>query len=329
MAGLFGGGDAGASEMRKATKLMEQNIARLEAIGIPSIEAQRIALESPELVGLLEAEQLGPSAIQGIQEDPRLKAAQMSALEEVSGLAQTGLGAEDRAALNEIRRQAAGMAQAQKATTLQQMQERGMGDSGANLIAQLQSGQAAADMASQQGDRLAAEAAAARRQALGQQASMASQMSQQQLSLAGQKASAADAIAQFNAQNRQNVGSQNLSARQNIANQQAANRNQQELYNKGLIQQRFQNEMAKASGVVGQQTNLANQFTQQATSAQQAQQAQTGALLNLAGTVGGAMVGGPAGAAIGGQVAGAVAPKQNTNYAVNWQPGKDPYGNIG
>jgi hypothetical protein len=280
--------NAGKSEMSDATALMRDNIARLEAIGIPTIEAQKIALQSPELVGLLEAEQLGPSAMQGVQEDPRLKAAQLSALDEISGLAQTGLGAEDRAALNEVRRQAAGMAQAQKATTLQQMQERGMGDSGANLIAQLQSGQAAADMAAQQGDRLAAQAASARRQALGQQGSMASQMSQQQLALAGQKASAADTIAQFNAQNRQGVAAQNLTSRQNIANQQAANKNQQELYNKGLIQQQFQNEMARATGVTGQQSNLANLYGQQAASAQQAQQAQTGALLNLGGTLGAA-----------------------------------------
>jgi hypothetical protein len=282
--------NAGKSEMSDATALMRDNIARLEAIGIPTIEAQKIALQSPELVGLLEAEQLGPSAMQGVQEDPRLKAAQLSALDEISGLAQTGLGAEDRAALNEVRRQAAGMAQAQKATTLQQMQERGMGDSGANLIAQLQSGQAAADMAAQQGDRLAAQAASARRQALGQQGSMASQMSQQQLALAGQKASAADTIAQFNAQNRQGVAAQNLTSRQNIANQQAANKNQQELYNKGLIQQQFQNEMARATGVTGQQSNLANLYGQQAASAQQAQQAQTGALLNLGGTLGAAAI---------------------------------------
>jgi hypothetical protein len=297
LSGLFGGGNAGKSEMEKANKLMQDNIARLEAIGIPTIEAQRIALQTPELVGQLEAEVMGPSRFEEIQADPRLQAAQMAALEEVSGLAKTGLGAEDRAALNEIRRQAAGMAQAQKATTLQQMQERGLGDSGASLIAQLQSGQAASDMAAQQGDRLAAEAAAARRQALGQQASMASQMSQQQLALAGQKASAADVINQFNTQNRQGVSAQNLAARQNIANQQAANRNQQEMYNKGLIQQEFQNRMAKATGVTGQQTNLASAYAQQGAAAQQAQQAGTGALLNVAGTLGAAYLVGPAAAA--------------------------------
>jgi hypothetical protein len=289
--------NAGKSEMKEANKLMRDNVARLEAIGIPTIEAQQIALSSPELVGVLEAEALGPSRFEQVTMDPRLQAAQMAALEDVSGLAKTGLGAEDIAALNQIRRQAAGMAQAQKATTLQQMQERGLGDSGASLVAQLQAGQAASDMAAQQGDRLAAEAAAARRQALGQQASMASQMSQQQLALAGQKASAADVINQFNTQNRQNVAAQNLAARQNIANQQAATKNQQELYNKGLIQQQFQNQMAKATGVTGQQANLAQQYAGQAGAAQQAQQAQTGALLNLGGTLGAAYLGGPAAAA--------------------------------
>ena len=273
MAALFGGGDAGKSEMEKANKLMQDNIARLEAIGIPTIEAQKIALQAPELVGELQAEFLGPSAFQGVQEDPRLKSAQLSALEEMTQIAKTGLGAEDRAALNEIRRQASGMAQAQKATTLQQMQERGLGDSGANLVSQLLSGQLAADMASQQGDRLASQAASARRQALGQQASMASQMSQQQLALAGQKASAADVINQFNTQNKQNVNAQD------IAKQTAATRNQQEMYNKGLIQQEFQNRMAKATGVTGAQSNLAGMYGQQGAATAQGQATQNAAIL--------------------------------------------------
>lgn len=280
--------NAGKSEMEESARLMQDNVARLQAIGIPTVEAQKIALKSPELVGLLQAEFLGPSAFQDVQEDPRLKSAQLSALEEMTQIAKTGLGAEDRAAFNEVRRQAAGMAQAQKATTLQQMQERGMGDSGANLVAQLLSGQSAADMASQQGDRLASQASSARRQALGQQSSMASQMSQQQIALAGQKASAADVINQFNTQNRQGVNARNLDTQQRISEVGDATRNQQEMYNRGLIQQQFQNQMARATGVTGAQTNLANTYAQQGAAAQQAQQAQTGAVLNLAGTLGAA-----------------------------------------
>lgn len=294
---IFGGGNAGQDEMRKANRLMQDNIARLEAIGIPTIEAQRIALEAPELVGVLEAEQLGPSRFEEIQMDPRLQAAQMAALEDVSGIAKTGLGAEDRLALEEIRRQAAGQAQAQRATALQQMQERGLGDSGASLVAQLGAGQQAADTAAMQGMRQAAQAQQARMAALGQQGSMAAQMQGQQLQLAGQKASAADAIAQFNAQQRMGVQSQNLAARQAIANQAAATRNQQEMYNKGLIQQQFQNQMAKATGVTGAQSSLAQQMQQQAAAAQGAQQAMTSGLINAGATVAGAYLGGPMGAA--------------------------------
>ena len=284
---IFGGSD-GSEEMKQANRLTKDQIARLEAIGIPTVEAQKIALESPELVGLLEAEVLGPSAFEDVRMDPRLQAAQLAALEDVSGIAQTGFGAADRMALEEIKRQAQGQAQAQKETTLQQMQERGMGDSGASLIAQLSSGQQAADTAAMQGMRQAAQAQQARMAALGQQANLASGMQQQQLGLAGQKASAKDVINQFNVQNRQNVSAQNLAARQAIANQQTATKNQQEMYNKGLLQQKFQNELAKATGQGAATQNLANQYMGQAQAAQEAQQAMTQALIGGGATVGAA-----------------------------------------
>ena len=326
MAGIFGGGDAGKSEMEKANKLMQDNIARLEAIGIPSIEAQKIALQTPELVGQLEAEVLGSSAMQGVQEDPRLKAAQMSALEDISNIAKSG-GLDATAKLN--LEQGLGRVAGAEQARLQTLREDPTLGQGQKLALQIQAiqgaGQSQKDIALQ----TAAQAQQARMAALGQQGSMATQMSQQQLALAGQKASAADVINQFNTQGRQGVNQFN--AQNRIATQRGVEntRNQQEMYNKGLFQQEFQNKMAKVGGITGQQTNLANQYTQQATAAQQAQQAQTNALLNLAGTVGGAAVGGPAGAAVGSKLASAAAPAPtNTNYAVNWQPGKDPYGNI-
>ena len=67
--------NAGKSQMKEANQLMRDQVARLEAIGIPTIEAQKIALETPELVDLLEAEQLGPSAQESVQFDPRLRGA--------------------------------------------------------------------------------------------------------------------------------------------------------------------------------------------------------------------------------------------------------------
>ena len=274
--------------MAESNKLMRDNVAKLEAIGIPTIEAQKIALQNPELVEPLIAEQMGASSMEDIQMDPRLQSAQRAALDEMTGLGQTGLGAEDRAAFNQLRRQAAGAAEAQQASTLQEMASRGMLDSGANLAAQLQAGQSQADRMSQEGDRLAASASEARRAALGQQANMASQMSAQDLGLKTNKASAADTIAQFNTQQRAATGAANQGYRIDRATQLANLRNQEEVANKGLIQQNLQNQFQKAGGVAQAQSAQAGNLQQQAAGAQQAQQAQTGAILNLAGTLGAA-----------------------------------------
>lgn len=274
--------------MAESNKLMRDSVARLEAIGIPTIEAQKIVLQNPELVEPLIAEQMGASKMEDVQMDPRLQAAQRSALDEMTGLGQTGLGAEDRAAFNQLRRQAAGAAEAQQASTMQEMAGRGMLDSGANLIAQLQAGQSQADRMSQEGDRLAASASEARRAALGQQANMASQMSAQDIGLKTGKASAADTIAQFNTQQRAQTGAANQGYKVDRASQLANIANQQEVANKGLIQQNYQNQIQKAGGIAQQQNSQAQNLQQQAAGAQQAQQAQTGAILNLAGTLGAA-----------------------------------------
>lgn len=288
--------NAGKSEMKEATRLMRDNVARLEAIGIPTIEAQRIALEAPELVGVLEAEVLQPSRFEEISMDPRLQAAQMAALEDITGIAEAGgLDATARLNLEQGLGRIAGAEQAR----LQQLREDPTLGQGQKLALQAQAvqgaGQSGRDIALQ----AAAQAQQARMAALGQQANLASGMQQQQLGLAGQKASAADAIAQFNAQNRQNVDGRNLGERQRIAEAGTATRNQQDIYNKGLIQQQFQNQMAKATGITGQQATLAGNLQQQAAAAQQAQQAQTGALLTVAGTGVGAAFGGLPGAQLG------------------------------
>lgn len=291
--------NAGKSEMKEANRLMRDNIARLEAIGVPTIEAQRIALESPELVGLLEAEALGPSRFEEISMDPRLQAAQMAALEDITGVTEAGgLDAQTRMALEEGLGRVAGAEQAR----LQQLREDPTLGQGQKLALQAQAVQGAGQGGRDVSLQTAAQAQQARMAALGQQANLASGMQQQQLGLAGQKASAADAIAQFNTQQRMGVQSQNLASRQAIANQATATRNQQEMYNKGLIQQQFQNEIAKAGGVTGAQSSLAQQMQQQAAAAQQAQQAQTGAILGAAGTVAGAAFGGAPGAVAGSKI---------------------------
>lgn len=273
-------GDAGKDEMSRANDLLQQNIQRLEAIGIPSVEAQKILLTNPELAGLLEAEQIDRSAFEGISTDPRLRQAQMSALEEMSGLAQTGLGTQDRAAFNELRRNTAAEAQAQQKAILGQQAARGMLDSGQTLAAQLNAGQAQANRMSQESDRLAAQAAEARRAALMQQAQMSSNIRGQDYSQASDQARAKDLINQFNAQSRTNANATNLANKQQIENTRAANANTQETYNKGLIQQNFQNQMAKATGQNAATGNLA------ASLAQQGQAKAQGAANQVSGLIG-------------------------------------------
>jgi hypothetical protein len=276
--------NAGRSEMKQSTALMRDNIARLEAIGVPTIEAQKIALQSPELVGQLEAEALGPSRFEEIAMDPRLQAAQMAALEGITGVTEAGgLDAQSRLNLEEGLGRVAGAQQAQQ-QKIDEDPTLGQGQKLALKYAAIQgAGQGGRDVALQ----TAAQAQQAKMAALGQQANMASGMQGQQLELAGKKASAADTIAQFNTQQRMGVQAQNLGARQAIANQSTATKNQQEMYNKGLIQQQFQNQMAKVTGVTGAQSNLASNMQAQAAAAQQAQQAQTGAILGAVGTVAG------------------------------------------
>jgi hypothetical protein len=295
LSGLLGG-SAGKSEMEKATKLQKDSIARLEALGIPSIEAQRIALEAPELVGQLEAEILGPSALESVSVDPRLRQAQMQALEQMSGLADVGLGAEDRAAFNELRRGASAQAQAQAQSVLQNAAAQGTLDSGSALAAQLMAGQQSADRMSQEGDRLAANAAAARRQALQSKAQFASQLGQQDFSQKATSAQARDAINQFNTQNRQNVAGTNLANRQSIANQGTATRNQQEMYNKGLLQQDFQNRLSKATGTNQAAGNLAQTYAGQGQAAAQGQANMTTGLLSTGMQLGAAAMARPSAA---------------------------------
>ena len=277
--------DSGAAEksMRQATGLTREQMARLNAIDLPDIEKMKIALENPELVGLLEAEQLGPSALEEISTDPRLKADMMSALEGLRERSQTGLTEQDKFAMEELMGQVGAQEKAQRSAIEQEMQRRGTADSGTALAAKLQGSTAGANAARQQAMQMAAQGQQQRMAALQNLGQMSGQMQSQDFSQQAQKASARDAIAQANAMNRQNVAQQNLAARQNIENQRANLANQQQMYNVGLQQQQFQNQLAKA-GAQGQATgNLAGMYAQQAGAQAQADSAVIGGLAGLGG----------------------------------------------
>lgn len=248
-----------AKTQQRAQKAIQK---MLEDIGIPSIEAQKISLEAPELVGLLDAEQLEGTELAQIQEDPRLRQAQMDALTNLQVLGEVGLSPEERAQRSEMLRQSAAQEQARQQQILQGMAQRGSLDSGASLIAQLQSSAQSGADARRQSEQMAADVAARRRQALAQAGSMAGGMSAEDFRRQAATASAQDEIARFNAAQRAGTAQMNLQARQAIENERAALANQQQMYNKQLEQLRYQNEMDKARTLAGVQSTGASQQAQ-------------------------------------------------------------------
>lgn len=280
--GLIADPNAGMDAARGAGALDAEAVDLIRKLKQPELEDEKVDLlqYAPELVGLLEAEQIGDSKLGDIDIDPRLRESQMDALSEMQERGEVGLTTEDRARYDQLRRQAAGDEQARQESILAGMAQRGALDSGAQLAAQMASSQGAAQQAQAQGDRLAADAAAGRRAALQASGQMAGQIGQQDYGRQSAAARAADQIAQFNAGNRQNVAQQNLASRQAIANTRGQLGTQQELKNKGLLGERYNRELGKVGAMTGALGNQAR--GQRSMAGAQAQAAQNEA----AGTMG-------------------------------------------
>lgn len=213
-------------------KAMKRAFAELEKVGYPPDlskelmvkEFQRQGIYTPELEQDM-SDSFEESEVGKIQEDPELREAQKQALTSMQQRAKVGLSAEDRAALNQVRSEVQRDAEAKRQQVLQQMQARGMGGSGAELMAQLQAGQSGAELASQQSDTLMAQAQQRALQALGQSGEMATQQRGQDFDIAQAKAQALDERNRFLQENsiarqRANVQSLNQAQQMNLAEQQ-------------------------------------------------------------------------------------------------------------
>lgn len=314
---------AGDREAKKSRQVLREQAAAIDAIQLP--ELQQLFLDQLSSAGTLspELEQalaLGPSAMEGVSVDPRLKSQQMKALEQLAGVAETGMTPADQAAFELARRNAAQENQAMQGQILQQMQARGQGGSGAELIARLKGSQSAADRLQEAQLEQAKAQQAARMQAMNQVGNLSSQIRQQEFSEQSDIAKARDLVNQFNLQNqtaaqRANVQAKNLAQQQNLQNQQnimnqnVALRNQQQQFNKGLAQQNFANALQKQaakSGVTGQ---ISNSYAQSAARAGGLEGQLIGAGLGMAATA----LAGPA----GGAATQAIAPT-----AMNFDPTK-------
>lgn len=220
----------GASSRRQQQAAMQAAYAELSRLGLPPDLSKEVIMQQFQSQGILtpELEQdinIGESQVAQIKEDPRLKSAQMEALGTLGQVSRGGLQAGDRQAYNELRAATQRDAEAKRQQILQQMQAQGMGGGGASLIAQLQSGQAAEDTASAQGDRLAAQASQNALQALSQRAQLAGSVRSQDMSAEEMRARAIDDRNRFLYENsasrqRANIAALNQAQQANLANKQ-------------------------------------------------------------------------------------------------------------
>ena len=274
---------------KQQAAFINKAIAELEKVGIPSVEAQKIALETPELVFdyAPQLEQQFPeikSQFEQIAIDPRLQEAQYKALSGLEERAEEGLTSEEKAQIDALRRSASGQGTAQRASAVQEMERRGLGGSGAELLSQLAASQQAQQMSAQGGQELAALQAQAKQAALQNLAITAGSVREQEFGEQSKQASAADIIAQFNRQQQagtqqRNIGSQNEAElmRQKALQAQEEGRvdaaNQEQMYNKELLQQQYKNQLEKAkaagSAYTGAGRAAATAGAQQATNTQQ------------------------------------------------------------
>lgn len=170
---------------------------------------------NPETFEAILAETLPPSAFEQIKQDAALREAQMSALDSFREIEEGGgMDVRDRANLNRVWNQAAQQDQANRAQLLEDMQQRGMGGSGAHFASQLQSSQGAANMRHQGALDVAADARQRYFEAIGARAGLAGNIRSQDWDEQSEVARARDNINKLNWDRRFDVQKENNRGRQ-------------------------------------------------------------------------------------------------------------------
>ena len=271
--GLIGNWAAGPTR-RRAEAILSEAQAEIESIGAAPDMAKEILLKKFESAGILTPEieqgiELAASKVAQIQEDPSLRSKQQMQLAAMQQIADRGMSEQDIAAINQMRREAMTQGATQRANIVQEMQRRGRGAGGAELMAQLSAADAIARQAAETADRQAAMSADKRQAAIQALSGMASGLRSQDFGVAQAKAGAEDARSQ--AQFQANIGRQSRNVAAKNAAQEFNLRNMQNIANMNVQQdnaelqrqrqgefQNWQNQVARAQMRSQAQTNRAN-----------------------------------------------------------------------
>jgi len=266
------GSMASGNDQDRARAAMAQAWQEINAVGAPPDLSAEIIREKLKQVGIYnpkleDAITQDVSKLSQIKEDPGLRGAQTQALQLLQQRGSTGLSPEDRAAYNQIRNQVAKEDTGRRQRIMQQMAERGMSGSGAELAAQLQSAQSSDQALSESGDRLAAMASQNALQALTSAGNLGGQIRGQDFDVNRTRAAAEDELNRFNTSNQvtrqqRNVASQNQGQLFNLTEQQRiqdentrmlnAERDRQALAKRQNWLDRMSQAQAKANALTGQ-----------------------------------------------------------------------------
>lgn len=319
MSSLFGGDE-------DAQDYLQQALAQYNNVSVPTTSQTEVNnLPQESVQGEVTPQEItavdqAPNEYNGISLDPSTRQAQIDALQSYQDIANSGgLDANAKLGIQQAEDAANEQSRGAQGAIMQAAQAQGQGGGDFALTQRAIAAQGDSNTAATQGLEEAAEAEANREVALNAMSTIGGNVESSDYNQAAAKAAAGNAINATNAatknsaitgnvnnnltaqttnlQNQQNVNASNATAGQNNA-----------YYNAGLPQQQFNDELAKANGAAGVNTQQAS--AAQANSNNNA--AFTGKLLGTAGTIGGAALGGPVGAAVGGALGNSLA-KSNNN----------------
>lgn len=277
VSGLIGAADS-SGDRRKALEANHQALQAWLNVNVPDPEKQKIFLQNYVNTGKLtpEVEQAysqGKSQLNGIQVDPGLKSKQLNALDSLSDISKNGgMNLSDQA--NEQKRvnDINAMDRGKRGAIADSFAARGMGGSGLEMASQLGEAQDATNRANEASLNTTASARQRALDSIMGSGQLAGNMRNQDFGEQKDVAGAQDAINRYNTTNLQSVAQRNTNRQteanqynvqnaQDIANRNTGVANQQEIHNKGLYQQNFDNQKSLAGGVANAQNGMANAYS--------------------------------------------------------------------
>lgn len=263
LGGVFGN-ILGAGDRQKA---LEQNQKALQAwldVNVPDPEKQKIFLQNYVQTGNLDPQKItaakqGDTSLKGVStaaNPAQLRALQQLEQEGLSG----GMDLRDKAALEDANIASNTAARGRNDALVNDYAQRGEGGSGLELQARMMAGQGANQTQASNTLNAAAQSRTRALQAIEGAGSLGGQIQDQTYGRQASAAKAQDYIDQFNTNNLQRsneynanaaneANKYNLSLKQDVANKNTGLANTQELYNKQLLQQQFQNQAEKANAL--------------------------------------------------------------------------------